>query len=193
VNLRPDLFRARPVCLFCKVSHTLQGGWKASIERGQFAYYDPARLRCSQCSSECSFGGFALHSWARRLLAAYSSPCLWPCSAWHGFSKFLDRKCVCTLGKPRASALCAAQAAILDVPFVDVFNDMSDPSLPLTTVEYQEWCAPASVCRRPAFQAGRRRCRRARALGRRNACLPCRRPAGPACRASARLHHCCAV
>lgn len=34
----------------------------------------------------------------------------------------------------------AAQAAILDVPFVDVFSDMSDPSLPLTTIEYEEWC-----------------------------------------------------
>ena len=32
-----------------------------------------------------------------------------------------------------------AQAAILDVPFVDVVTDMSDPSLPLTTMEYDEW------------------------------------------------------
>jgi len=95
--------------------------------------------------------------------------------------------CASAHGKPRASALCAAQAAILDVPFVDVFNDMSDPSLPLTTVEYQEWCAPASACWRPAFQAGRRR-QRACALARRNARLPCRRPAGPACRAPPCLH-----
>ena len=34
-----------------------------------------------------------------------------------------------------------AQAAILDVPFVDVVTDMSDPSLPLTTMEYDEWWA----------------------------------------------------
>ncbi|KAK9822184.1 hypothetical protein WJX81_008194 [Elliptochloris bilobata] len=34
------------------------------------------------------------------------------------------------------------RAAILDVPFVDVFTDMSDPNLPLTTVEYEEWGDP---------------------------------------------------
>jgi oligopeptidase B len=35
-----------------------------------------------------------------------------------------------------------AHVAILDVPFVDVLNTMSDPSLPLTTGEYIEWGNP---------------------------------------------------
>jgi len=35
-----------------------------------------------------------------------------------------------------------ARAAILDVPFVDVLNTMSDPTLPLTTEEYIEWGNP---------------------------------------------------
>lgn len=35
-----------------------------------------------------------------------------------------------------------AKAAILDVPFVDVLNTMSDPTLPLTTGEYIEWGNP---------------------------------------------------
>lgn len=35
------------------------------------------------------------------------------------------------------------QAAIAGVPFVDVINTMSDPSIPLTTGEYQEWGNPA--------------------------------------------------
>lgn len=34
------------------------------------------------------------------------------------------------------------KAAILDVPFVDVLNTMSDPTLPLTTSEYIEWGNP---------------------------------------------------
>jgi oligopeptidase B len=35
------------------------------------------------------------------------------------------------------------QAALLNVPFVDVINTMRDSSLPLTTFEYQEWGNPA--------------------------------------------------
>jgi oligopeptidase B len=35
-----------------------------------------------------------------------------------------------------------AKVAILDVPFVDVINTMSDASLPLTTGEYIEWGNP---------------------------------------------------
>ncbi|MBV9657131.1 MAG: S9 family peptidase, partial [Verrucomicrobia bacterium] len=35
-----------------------------------------------------------------------------------------------------------AKAAILDVPFVDVLNTMSDATLPLTTEEYIEWGNP---------------------------------------------------
>lgn len=34
-------------------------------------------------------------------------------------------------------------AAVAAVPFVDVINTMSDPSLPLTTFEYEEWGNPA--------------------------------------------------
>jgi oligopeptidase B len=34
------------------------------------------------------------------------------------------------------------KAVILDVPFVDVINTMLDPSLPLTTEEYEEWGNP---------------------------------------------------
>jgi oligopeptidase B len=34
-------------------------------------------------------------------------------------------------------------AAVASVPFVDVVNTMSDPSLPLTTFEYEEWGNPA--------------------------------------------------
>lgn len=34
-------------------------------------------------------------------------------------------------------------AALADVPFVDVLNTMSDPSLPLTVGEYEEWGNPA--------------------------------------------------
>jgi oligopeptidase B len=36
-----------------------------------------------------------------------------------------------------------AGAAILQVPFVDVINTMSDPSLPLTVGEYDEWGDPS--------------------------------------------------
>ena len=38
---------------------------------------------------------------------------------------------------------CAPQAAILDVPFVDVLSTMSDPGLPLTVIEYEEWGNPS--------------------------------------------------
>jgi oligopeptidase B len=34
------------------------------------------------------------------------------------------------------------RAALVDVPFVDVLNTMSDPSLPLTVGEYEEWGDP---------------------------------------------------
>lgn len=34
-------------------------------------------------------------------------------------------------------------AAVMEVPFVDVINTMTDPSLPLTTGEYSEWGNPA--------------------------------------------------
>ena len=32
---------------------------------------------------------------------------------------------------------------VAEVPFVDVITTMSDPSVPLTTLEYQEWGNPA--------------------------------------------------
>jgi oligopeptidase B len=32
---------------------------------------------------------------------------------------------------------------VADVPFVDVINTMSDPSIPLTVIEYEEWGNPA--------------------------------------------------
>jgi hypothetical protein len=41
--------------------------------------------------------------------------------------------------------LCAA--AVAEVPFVDVVNTMSDPTIPLTVIEYDEWGDPAD----PAF------------------------------------------
>ncbi|MBI5806098.1 S9 family peptidase [candidate division TA06 bacterium] len=34
------------------------------------------------------------------------------------------------------------RAAVLDVPFLDVINTMLDPTIPLTTAEYQEWGDP---------------------------------------------------
>jgi oligopeptidase B len=34
------------------------------------------------------------------------------------------------------------KAALVQVPFVDVVNSMSDPSLPLTVTEYEEWGNP---------------------------------------------------
>ena len=37
------------------------------------------------------------------------------------------------------------KAALLDVPFVDVLNTMSDASLPLTVGEYEEWGNPANA------------------------------------------------
>ena len=33
-------------------------------------------------------------------------------------------------------------AAVAQVPFVDVINTMSDPSIPLTTLEYDQWGNP---------------------------------------------------
>jgi oligopeptidase B len=35
------------------------------------------------------------------------------------------------------------RAALLDAPFVDLLNDMSDPTLPLTTEEYDQWGNPS--------------------------------------------------
>jgi oligopeptidase B len=35
------------------------------------------------------------------------------------------------------------RAAVLEVPFVDVLSTMSDPSLPLTVGEYEEWGNPS--------------------------------------------------
>jgi len=34
------------------------------------------------------------------------------------------------------------KAAVADVPFVDVMNTMSDPSIPLTVTEWEEWGNP---------------------------------------------------
>lgn len=45
---------------------------------------------------------------------------------------------------PLNCPLAAEQAAILDVPFVDVLSSMSDPSLPLTATEYDEWGNPSA-------------------------------------------------
>ena len=38
-----------------------------------------------------------------------------------------------------------AAVAVAEVPFVDVVTTMSDPSIPLTVVEYEEWGDPADV------------------------------------------------
>ncbi len=35
------------------------------------------------------------------------------------------------------------RAALVGVPFVDVYNTMQDPSIPLTVIEYEEWGNPA--------------------------------------------------
>jgi oligopeptidase B len=43
--------------------------------------------------------------------------------------------------------LCAA--AVAEVPFVDVVNTMSDPTIPLTVIEYDEWGDPSD----PTFHA----------------------------------------
>lgn len=45
---------------------------------------------------------------------------------------------------PLLQPIPTAQAAILDVPFVDVLSTMSDPSLPLTVIEYEEWGNPGA-------------------------------------------------
>jgi oligopeptidase B len=37
------------------------------------------------------------------------------------------------------------KAALLDVPFVDILNTMSDPELPLMEAEYDEWGNPADI------------------------------------------------
>lgn len=42
------------------------------------------------------------------------------------------------------------RAAVAQVPFVDVINTMSDPSIPLTVIEYEEWGNPADPA---AFRA----------------------------------------
>lgn len=34
------------------------------------------------------------------------------------------------------------KVAVADVPFVDVANTMSDPSIPLTVTEWEEWGNP---------------------------------------------------
>ena len=34
------------------------------------------------------------------------------------------------------------RCAVADVPFVDVINTMSDPSIPLTVTEWEEWGNP---------------------------------------------------
>lgn len=40
------------------------------------------------------------------------------------------------------------RAAVADVPWVDVLADMSDPSVPLTTLEYKEWGDPKIMAQR---------------------------------------------
>ena len=64
--------------------------------------------------------------------------CLFLLRRAHGRARFhsgVQRACACVslrLIWPPSNA----QAAILDVPFVDVVSTMSDPSLPLTVIEY---------------------------------------------------------
>jgi oligopeptidase B len=65
---------------------------------------------------------------------------------------FADRKRVFAYGGSAGGLLVGAVAnmrpdlyagIVAEVPFVDVITSMSDPSLPLTTLEYQEWGNPA--------------------------------------------------
>ena len=63
-------------------------------------------------------------------------PCNNCCAIKNG-SRHFCTSCMRACSEPAEVA--GAQAAILDVPFVDVVTDMSDPSLPLTTMEYDEW------------------------------------------------------
>ena len=65
---------------------------------------------------------------------------------------FADRKRVFAYGGSAGGLLVGAVAnmrpdlyagIVAEVPFVDVITTMSDPSLPLTTLEYQEWGNPA--------------------------------------------------
>jgi oligopeptidase B len=44
-------------------------------------------------------------------------------------------------------------AAVADVPWVDVLADMSDPSIPLTTLEYIEWGNPNVPAERASIAA----------------------------------------
>ena len=65
---------------------------------------------------------------------------------------FADRKRVFAYGGSAGGLLVGAVAnmrpdlyagIVAEVPFVDIITTMADPSLPLTTLEYQEWGNPA--------------------------------------------------
>jgi hypothetical protein len=38
------------------------------------------------------------------------------------------------------------KAAVADVPFVDILNTMSDPTIPLTVTEWEEWLVCVYLC-----------------------------------------------
>ncbi|ODP97162.1 hypothetical protein BGL48_01740 [Salinivibrio sp. SS3] len=90
----------------------------------------------------------------------------------HGIQDFIDvakamrryqdgQRAVAAVGSSAGATLVAAAlnqapaafaAASLNVPFVDVLGSMSDPELPLTAQQYQEWGNPAKSDQREVMQ-----------------------------------------
>jgi oligopeptidase B len=84
------------------------------------------------------------------------------CAEWLVRERYTSPARLCIQGGSAGGLLMGAvlnmrpdlfRAALVQVPFVDVLNTMSDPSLPLTVGEFEEWGDPS----KPADYAGMRR------------------------------------